>query len=43
MVYLAVSTLGGLVFLPWPVRLFRSRAGDQPDKAEAVAARGRIV
>ena len=27
---------GGLVFLLLAVRLWRSRAGDQPDKAEAV-------
>src|SRR5690606_33092827 len=35
-VYLAVSLAGGLVFLLLTVRLWRSRAGDQPDKAEAV-------
>jgi hypothetical protein len=34
--YLAVSALGGLGFLFLAVRLWRSRAGDQPDKAEAV-------
>ena len=34
--YLAVSTLGGLFFIALSVRLWRSRAGDQPDKAEAV-------
>lgn len=34
--YLAVSTLGGLGFLFLAFRLWRSRAGDQPDKAEAV-------
>ncbi len=34
--YLAVSATGGLGFLFLAVRLFRSRAGDQPDKAEAV-------
>lgn len=34
--YLAVSISGGLVFLLLAWRLFRSRAGDQPDKAEAV-------
>lgn len=34
--YLAVSVAGGLVFLLLAVRLWRSRAGDQPDKAEAV-------
>ena len=34
--YLAVSTLGGLFFIALAVRLWRSRAGDQPDKAEAV-------
>ena len=35
-VYLAVSILGGLGFLFLAARLWRSRAGDQPDKAEAV-------
>ncbi|MEN5145020.1 heme o synthase [Brevundimonas diminuta] len=35
-VYLVVSTVGGLAFLALAVRLWRSRAGDQPDKAEAV-------
>ncbi|HEY1073089.1 heme o synthase [Brevundimonas sp.] len=35
-VYLAVSIAGGLFFLALAVRLWRSRAGDQPDKAEAV-------
>jgi protoheme IX farnesyltransferase len=35
-VYLAVSIVGGLGFLLLAVRLWRSRAGDQPDKAEAV-------
>ena len=34
--YLAVSAIGGLGFLFLAVRLWRSRAGDQPDKAEAV-------
>lgn len=34
--YLAVSGIGGLAFLLLAVRLWRSRAGDQPDKAEAV-------
>jgi protoheme IX farnesyltransferase len=34
--YLAVSISGGLAFLFLAVRLWRSRAGDQPDKAEAV-------
>ncbi|MGV8928603.1 MAG: heme o synthase [Brevundimonas sp.] len=34
--YLAVSTIGGLGFLFLAVRLWRSRAGDAPDKAEAV-------
>jgi len=34
--YLAVSALGGLVFLLLAFRLWRSRAGDAPDKAEAV-------
>ena len=35
-VYLAVSVTGGLGFLYLAFRLWRSRAGDQPDKAEAV-------
>lgn len=35
-VYLAVSILGGAGFLFLAARLWRSRAGDQPDKAEAV-------
>lgn len=35
-VYLTVSIVGGLGFLLLAVRLWRSRAGDQPDKAEAV-------
>ncbi|WP_312065810.1 heme o synthase [Brevundimonas sp.] len=35
-VYLAVSVAGGLFFLALAVRLWRSRAGDQPDKVEAV-------
>jgi len=34
--YLAVSAIGGLGFLFLAFRLWRSRAGDQPDKAEAV-------
>ena len=34
--YLGVSILGGLGFLLLAWRLFRSRAGDSPDKAEAV-------
>ncbi|MBU1541127.1 MAG: heme o synthase [Alphaproteobacteria bacterium] len=34
--YLAVSITGGLGFLLLALRLWRSRAGDQPDKAEAV-------
>ncbi len=34
--YLAVSAIGGLGFLFLAIRLWRSRAGDQPDKAEAV-------
>jgi heme o synthase len=34
--YLAVSGIGGLGFLFLAVRLWRSRAGDAPDKAEAV-------
>lgn len=35
-VYLTVSIVGGLAFLLLAARLWRSRAGDQPDKAEAV-------
>jgi protoheme IX farnesyltransferase len=35
-VYLAVSAAGGIGFLWLAARLWRSRAGDQPDKAEAV-------
>ena len=35
-IYLAVSILGGVGFLFLAFRLWRSRAGDQPDKAEAV-------
>ena len=35
-IYLAVSIAGGLGFLLLAYRLWRSRAGDQPDKAEAV-------
>jgi protoheme IX farnesyltransferase len=35
-IYLAVSVAGGLLFLALAFRLWRSRAGDQPDKAEAV-------
>jgi protoheme IX farnesyltransferase len=34
--YLVVSGLGGLGFLGLAIRLWRSRAGDAPDKAEAV-------
>jgi protoheme IX farnesyltransferase len=34
--YLAVSAGGGIGFLLLALRLWRSRAGDQPDKAEAV-------
>ena len=33
--YLVVSVIGGLAFLALAVRLWRSRAGDGPDKAEA--------
>lgn len=36
LIYLAVSVLGGLGFLGLALRLQRSRAGDEPDKAEAV-------
>lgn len=36
MVYLSVSILGGLAFLGLAARLFASKAGDEPDKAEAV-------
>jgi protoheme IX farnesyltransferase len=35
-IYGVVSITGGLFFLYLAVRLWRSRAGDQPDKAEAV-------
>jgi len=35
-IYLTVSIVGGLAFLALAVRLWRSRAGDEPDKAEAV-------
>ena len=35
-IYLAVAVAGGLAFLLLALRLFRSRAGDEPDKAEAV-------
>ncbi|WP_313576768.1 heme o synthase [Brevundimonas sp.] len=35
-IYLVVSVAGGLGFLALALRLWRSRAGDQPDKAEAV-------
>lgn len=35
-IYLAVSIVGGLMFLALAAQLWRSRAGDQPDKAEAV-------
>jgi protoheme IX farnesyltransferase len=36
LLYLTVSIIGGLGFLFLAVRLWGSRAGDQPDKAEAV-------
>ncbi|RZJ43011.1 MAG: protoheme IX farnesyltransferase [Brevundimonas sp.] len=36
LIYQIVSIAGGLGFLLLAVRLWRSRAGDQPDKAEAV-------
>jgi len=35
-IYLVVSIVGGVAFLGLALRLYRSRAGDQPDKAEAV-------
>ena len=35
-IYLGVSIMGGLAFLALAARLWRSRAGDEPDKAEAV-------
>ena len=35
-IYLTVAVAGGLAFLLLAWRLFRSRAGDEPDKAEAV-------
>ena len=36
MIYTVVSIVGGLGFLALAARLWRSRAGDEPDKAEAV-------
>ncbi|WP_122467299.1 heme o synthase [Brevundimonas lutea] len=36
LIYLAASVAGGLAFLALAFRLWRSRAGDAPDKAEAV-------
>ncbi|RZJ03779.1 MAG: protoheme IX farnesyltransferase [Brevundimonas sp.] len=36
LIYLVVSGVGGVGFLGLAIRLWRSRAGDQPDKAEAV-------
>ena len=36
LIYQSVSIAGGLLFLLLAARLYRSRAGDQPDKAEAV-------
>ncbi|RZJ96143.1 MAG: protoheme IX farnesyltransferase, partial [Brevundimonas sp.] len=36
LIYLVTALLGGAGFLFLAVRLWRSRAGDQPDKAEAV-------
>lgn len=36
LIYAAVSITGGLGFLALAARVWRSRAGDQPDKAEAV-------
>ena len=35
-IYLSVSVIGGLAFLALAARLWGSRAGDEPDKAEAV-------
>ena len=35
-IYMCVSVVGGLAFLTLAARLWRSRAGDAPDKAEAV-------
>ncbi|MBU1385854.1 MAG: heme o synthase [Alphaproteobacteria bacterium] len=35
-IYLVVSVVGGIGFLFLAARLWRSRAGDEPDKAEAV-------
>lgn len=35
-IYMGVSIAGGLAFLALAARLWRSRAGDAPDKAEAV-------
>ena len=34
--YLVVSSVGAVAFVLLAIRLFRSRAGDEPDKAEAV-------
>ena len=36
MIYKVVSIVGGMGFLALAARLWRSRAGDEPDKAEAV-------
>lgn len=36
LIYKVVSVAGGLAFLALAARLWRSRAGDEPDKAEAV-------
>lgn len=36
MTYRVVAIVGGIGFLSMAIRLFNSRAGDQPDKAEAV-------
>ncbi|MBX3478100.1 MAG: heme o synthase [Brevundimonas sp.] len=36
LLYGVVAVTGGLIFLGLAVRVWRSRAGDQPDKAEAV-------
>jgi len=43
LIYLAVSITGGLGFLFLAVRLWRSRAGDQPDKAEAVGREAALL
>jgi protoheme IX farnesyltransferase len=41
-IYLAVSAVGGLGFLGLAFRLYRSRAGDEPDKADTVGREAAI-